>query len=168
VQIRDCFSPYMSDARWQIYAGDWSPDLQNARESQFALGNGYIGSRGVLAEMPRGASPGTYFSGVFDSVASQVPEMVNAPNPFDIRISAAGEKLDVSAMDVLDHRQVLDMRRAMITRRTIYSNAAKQRFSYQSIRFASLPDKHLMVMRISLTPQDAPATFSVLSAINTA
>lgn len=167
-QVRDCFTPYMSDARWQIYSNDLSPDLQNVRESQFALGNGYVGSRGVLEEMPRGAWPGTYLAGVFDSVASQVPEMVNAPNPFDLRISVAGEKLDVAAMEVLDHRQVLDMRRALLTRRTIYANAARQRFAYQSLRFISLPNPHLLVMRAAVTPFDGPAAFSVLSAINTA
>ena len=165
---KDYFNPYMSDARWQIYASDWSPDLQGVRETQFALGNGYIGSRGVLEEIPRGASPGTFFAGVFDRLGSQVPEIVNAPNPFDLRISAEGEKLDVSAMDILDYRRVLDMRRAMLTRRTIYANAGKQRFSYQSLRFVSLPNKHLAIMRVYLTPLDAPAAFSVISEVDTA
>ncbi len=165
---KDFFNPYLSDARWQIYSSDWSPDLQGVKETWFTLGNGYVGSRGILEENPRGCSPGTFFAGVFDRLGAQVPELVNAPNPIDLRISAAGEKLDVTAMDVLDHRRILDMRRAALARRTVYANAGKQRFSYQSVRFFSLPNRHLAVMRVFLTPLDGPATFTILSAVNTA
>ncbi|MBN1595567.1 glycoside hydrolase family 65 protein [candidate division FCPU426 bacterium] len=165
---RDYFNPYMSDARWQIYVNGWSPEVQNIRETQFTLGNGYAGSRGVLEEHPKGAQPGTYIAALFDRLMAQVPEMVNAPNPFDLRISVDGEKLDVTAMDVLDHRRILDMRRAFLTRRTVYSSALKQRFSYQSLRFLSLPNKHLAVMRVYLTPLDGPVSFAIVSAVNTA
>lgn len=168
VRDKDHFSPYMSDARWQIYASGWSRELQGMRETLFALGNGYVGSRGILEENSKGCCPGTFFAGVFDHLTSQVPELVNAPNPIDLRISAGGQKLDVTAMEVLDHRRVLDMRRAALARRTIYANAQKQRFSYQSLRYFSLPNKHLAVMRVFLQPLDGPATFTVISAVNAA
>ncbi|MCD4813619.1 glycoside hydrolase family 65 protein [bacterium] len=165
---KDYFKSYMSDARWQIYANGWTTEAQNVRETRFALGNGYLGSRSVLEETPEGAHPGTYFAGVFDRMLAQVPEMVNAPNPMDIRVSVDGEKLGVSTMDVLDHRRILDMRRAFLTRRTIFSSAMKKKFSIQSLRFFSLPDKHLAVMRIYLTPLDGPAEFAVISEVNSA
>jgi kojibiose phosphorylase len=168
VRDRDYFNPYMSDARWQIYENGWSPELQNFHESIFTLGNGYLGSRGVLEENPKGSHPGTYFAGLFDSMVAQVPELVNAPNPMDLRISVDGEKLGAMAMDVTDHRRILDMRRAFITRRTVYSSTMKKRFSYQSLRFFSLPDKHMAMIRVYLTPLDGPANFAVISEVNSA
>ncbi len=163
---RDHFGPYLSDARWQVYSSNWSAELQGTEETLFALGNGYVGSRGILEENPRGCCPGTFFAGVFDRLTSQVPELVNAPNPIDLRVSAAGQKLDVTAMDVLDHRRVLDMRRAALARRTVYANAQRERFSYQSLRFFSLTNRHLAVMRVFLQPLDGPASLVVNTAVN--
>jgi kojibiose phosphorylase len=166
-EVKDMFAGYLSDARWQLYAEEWTPKLQGVRESQFALGNGYVGSRGILEENPTGAWPGTYFAGVYDHLGSQVPEMVNAPNPFDLRISIAGEKLDVAAMDVLDHWRILDMRRALIVRHTHYANATRKRVDYQSLRFLSLHRPEIGVMRVCVTPLDAAMTLTVVSRVNT-
>jgi len=167
MSIKDVFGSYLSDARWQIYAGEWAPELQAVREAQFTLGNGFVGSRGILEEIPRGSSPGTYFAAVFDRLGAQVPEMVNAPNPIDLRITVGGEKLDVSAMEVLDHRQILDMRRAAVARRTVYANAAQQRIYYESLRFFSLPNPNLAAMKISLTAMEHPQSLTVMSTVNT-
>ncbi|MEE8400942.1 MAG: glycosyl hydrolase family 65 protein [Candidatus Hydrothermarchaeaceae archaeon] len=161
--FRDC----LSDKRWQIFENEWNPELQNVNETLFTLGNGYIGSRGILEEIPPNCRPGMFFAGIYGSSGAIVPELINAPNPIDLRISVKGEKLDVHAMDVIDHKRILDMHKGVLARHTVYSNARKKRFDYQSIRFFSMRDKHIAAMRVYVTPLHEEATFNITNAIDT-
>lgn len=164
--MKDYFAHYLSEDRWQIFEKGWDPDLQNVRETQFSLGNGYVGSRGILEEIPAGAYPGTYIAGIYDRTGAQVTELINAPNPVDLRIVAQGEKLAVSAMDVLEHSRILDLRKGLLWRRTIYSNSKKKRFDYQSLRFFSVDDPHIGTMQIYLTPLDGATNITVQTTID--
>jgi kojibiose phosphorylase len=96
-----------------------------------------------------------------------VPELVNAPNPIDFRISIDGEKLGITAMDIINHKRILDMYKGNLVRHTLYSNARKKRFGYQSMRFFSMNDKNVAVMRIYVTPVDEEATLTITNAIDT-
>lgn len=164
--MRDFFSDLLSTEAWLIREQGWTPQNIGVNETNLALGNGYVGSRAVLEEIPAGATPGTFFAGVFDAIGSQVAELVNAPNPFDFRIAMAGEKLGNAAMDVLEHKRILDMRKGLLLRKTIFSSSRKRRFDYQSVRFLSLADPRVGVMRIFLTPLDSTVTFEVRSSID--
>jgi len=165
--MENYFSTYLSDAHWQIFESGWDPELQNVHETQFALGNGYIGSRAILEENPPNCCPGTFFASIYEGTRALVPELVNAPNPIDLRISAGGEKLGVTAMDVLNHERILDMYRGILVRRTIYSNVRGKRFDYQSMRFFSMQDKNTAVMRVYVTPLDDNVTLTLTNSIDT-
>ena len=90
--MKEIFTKYAAADLWCINEDEFVKEIQNIRESQFSLGNGFIGTRGVLEEIPQGAVPGTYITGVFDRFTSQVSELVNLPNPFNFKIMAKGEK----------------------------------------------------------------------------
>jgi len=141
--------------------------MQNVHETQLALGNGYVGSRAILEEIPPNCRPGTFFAGLYEGARSLVSELVNAPNPIDFRISIAGEKLGVTAMDIVSHKRILDMYRGILTRRTTFANARKKRFDYQSMRFFSMHDKNMAVMQIYITPLDEDASLTFSSAVDT-
>ncbi|MBD3271929.1 MAG: hypothetical protein GF384_05275 [Elusimicrobia bacterium] len=136
--MKEPFEMYCADSRWLIWEKGWEKSNLGVWESIFTLGNGYIGSRGIYEEIPLGCSPGTFLAGVYDATGAQVTEMVNIPNPFDFRIVAEGEKIDITAMDVLFHRRVLDLSKGLLARKTIFSNSRKERFNYQSLRFWSM------------------------------
>ncbi|MFH1715222.1 MAG: glycosyl hydrolase family 65 protein [Elusimicrobiota bacterium] len=161
------FDPYISDYSWIIIENGWDPLLQGARESQFTLGNGYICSRGILEELPQGSDPGTFFAGLFESTGAQVTELINAPNPIDFNIMVRGERLGVGTMDVLEHKRFLDMRAGTLNRHTVYSSSRKKRFDYKSQRFFSMHNKNIAVMRVSVTPIDEDAVFSIESSVDT-
>jgi kojibiose phosphorylase len=165
--MEEFFASYLSDPHWQIFETGWDPELQNVHETLFALGNGYVGSRGILEEIPPNCRPGTFFAGIYEGLRALVPELVNAPNPIDFRISVNGEKLDVTAMDVLSHKRILELYKGTLVRHTLYSNARKKRFDYQSMRFFSMHDRNIAVMRIYITPLDEEATFTLTNAIDT-
>ncbi|MFC1546569.1 glycoside hydrolase family 65 protein [bacterium] len=165
--MRDFFSHHLSEHNWLIVEDGWNPEKQASNESKFTLGNGYIGSRGILEEVPEGAVPGTFFAGLFDITGAQVTEIVNAPNPINIRISIGGERLGVSTMDVLDHMRTLDIRKGVLFRKTLYSNSRKKKFDYQSARFFSMHNKHIAAMKIYFTPLDSNEDITIDSSIDT-
>ena len=107
--MKDYFSRYLSKEENFIKEDPWDPNLQEVQESRFTLGNGYICSRGVLEENPYDSYAGTYIAGIYDNTGAQVTELVNLPNPLYFKISSMGEKLDIVAMDVLEHERTINM-----------------------------------------------------------
>ena len=91
--MKDFYSQFTKEDLWCVKEESFEKEIQSIRESQFALGNGFLGTRGVLEEIPIDAHPGTYLAGVYDRLTSQVAELVNFPNPFYFKFTVKGEKL---------------------------------------------------------------------------
>ena len=158
---------YINDELWSIKETEWARDLQSIRESQFSLGNGYLGTRGIYEEIPYDCSPGTYIAGIYDKMASQVSEIVNFPNPINFKFSVGGEKIGLIAMSIIDHKRTLNMKKAVLARHTTYKDSKNRCYDYQSVRFISGQDKNIGVMQISLTSLDAGCVLDVNTGIDT-
>ena len=167
-KMKNLYLNYTQDNSWLIEEDEWSRKLQNIRETQLTLGNGYLGTRGIYEEIPYDSQQGTYIAGVYDKMTAQVSELVNLPNPINFKFTVAGEKLDVIAMDVLSHRRALNMKKGLLLRHTVYKNSKGKRFDYQSVRFISQADKNIGVMQIMLTPLDVGCSIDVGTVIDTA
>ncbi|MBN2119723.1 MAG: glycoside hydrolase family 65 protein [Candidatus Omnitrophica bacterium] len=165
--MKDFYSDYLKDELWLIRESKWVRPLQNIRESQFALGNGYLGTRAVLEEIPYDAQPGTYIAGLYDKMASQVAELVNLPNPINFKFTCKGEKFDLIAMNSLEHRRVLNMKKGLLIRQTLYSDNKKRRFDYQSLRFVSMHNKNIGALQIVFTPLDTSCVLDINTGIDT-
>lgn len=165
--MKEFFKNIISKDKWLIEKEGFKRTEQGYRETIFTIGNGYVGSRGALEEIPYDSYAGTYIAGIFDNTGSITTEMVNAPNPVYFRITTRGEKIDPLAMDVAEHKQVLDMNNGILFRKTTYLNHKKQRLNYQSMRFFSMHNKHIGVMRIYLTPVDASADITLQTTVDT-
>jgi len=165
--MKNFYSQYVDDDLWLIKEMEWRKELQNIRESQLALGNGYLGTRAVLEEIPYDAIPGTYITGIYDKMASQVSELVNLPNPFNFKFTVKGEKLGLAAMDAVNHKRVLNMKKGLLFRHTLYQNSKKSRFDYKSLRFVSMDDKNIGVMKISVTSLDESCEVDIHTGIDT-
>lgn len=165
--MKNLYATYTTDELWLIKETGFRKQLQGIRESQFALGNGYIGTRGIYEEIPYDCSPGTYIAGLYDKMTAQVSELVNLPNPINFKFTIEGEKLDLVAMDILDHRRALNMKKAILVRKTLYKDSKNRRYDYQSLRFISQHNKNIGVMQIALTPLDAGCLVDVNTGIDT-
>ena len=165
--IRGIYSHCIQDEIWLIREAEWARSLQNIREAQFAIGNGYLGTRGTLEGIPYGAIPGTYLAGVYDKIGSQVDELVNLPNPINFKFTVDGQKLDVVAMDVIQHRRILNMKKGALVRHNIYRDVKKRLYDYQSLRFVSMSDKNIGVMQIAITALDEDCIVDVNTGIDT-
>lgn len=151
----------LSPDEWLIQENGWNKESQNAAESQFALGNGFLGLRGILEEVPHNARPGTYIAGLYDNTNAQETELVNLPNPIHFKMTVRGEKLGAVAMDYAKHKRFLDMKQGLLVRHTLYQDSRKRNYDYQSVRFVSMKDKNFIVMRVWLTPLDSNVEITV-------
>jgi len=165
--MKSVYAKYTDEDLWLIKEAVWEKSLQNVRETQLALGNGYFACRGVLEEMPEDASPGTYIAGIYDRLTAQVAELVNFPNTFNFKFIANGEKIGIDAMDIVRHRRILNLKKGLLIRRTSYEDSKKHRYDYQSIRFVSMDNKNVGVMQIVLTPLDSDCELDIDTEIDT-
>jgi kojibiose phosphorylase len=165
--MKELYSQFTEDELWLIKEMGFERSLQNIREAQLALGNGYFATRAVLEEIPYDAMPGTYIAGVYDKLTAQVAELVNLPNPFNFRFTVNGEKIDVVTMDVLKHKRILNMKKGLLIRHTVYQDSKKRRYDYQSLRFVSMHNKNIGVMQIALTPLDETCWIDINTGIDT-
>lgn len=165
--MNNIYSSYTQDDFWLIKETEFARQIQGIRESQCTLGNGYLGVRGVYEEIPYDARPGTYIAGIYDKMTAQVSELVNLPNPVNFKFTVAGEKLDATAMDIVKHKRVLNFKKAVLARHTVYKDSKKRRYDYQSLRFISLHDRNIGVMRIALAALDSDCTVDINTGIDT-
>lgn len=160
------FSKYISKEKWLIKEKAWRSEEQALRETQFTLGNGVLGIRGVLEEGPYDSHAGTYISYIYDKATSQVPELVNLPNPLSFKVVADEEKLGMIATEVIEYTRILDMKKAVLFRKTVYLNRFKKRIKYESMRFLSRADKGLGLMRAFVTALDSDIELVVQTAVD--
>ncbi|MCK5241065.1 glycoside hydrolase family 65 protein [bacterium] len=158
--------PSVSSTEWLVEEKGWNPAKQTLNESVFTLGNGYLGSRGILEEVPKGCAPGTYFAGLYDGKNTQVTELVNAPNPIVFQVKINQEELSVASMQVLSHYRALDLRQGLLVRKTVYQAKDKKRYCLESVRFFNIAEKHLAALRVCLTPLDGPANFEIETLVD--
>jgi len=158
--------PDDADARWLIVADGFDAALANTYETLFTTGNGYLGTRGALAEGHEGALPGTFLRGVFDHHDSAVPDLVKAPDWLSLAVEVHGVRLDVTSASVVRHRQVLDMREGAVFRDTVFEDSDGRRTRVETVHWASSADQHLCCLQARITPQNHSAPVIVRSGID--
>ena len=165
--MKDFYSKYNTQYTWLLKEEGWVKSLQAVKESQFAIGNGFLGTRAVLEEIPYNAKPGTYITGLYDRIGSKVSDLVNLPNPFNFKIVVEGQKLGVTTMDVLEHKRTLNLRHGFLCRHSVFQDAKKRKYDYQSMRFVSMHDKNIGVMQVAFTALDNGAKISIETGLDT-
>jgi kojibiose phosphorylase len=156
------FQKYLSDREWLVHEHSFDSAAQQKYESLFTLGNGYIGSRGIYEEKPYKSLPGTFFAGLFDEASAAVAEMINVPNFFRLFIfNGRVEKLNIHAMAHEKNMRILDLKKGLLFRHTLFKNPNNHLFNYESLRFISAYDLSIAVMQVVITPKDNASLFSI-------
>jgi len=155
-----------ADPRWLVVEDGFVPARANVHETIFSTGNGYVGTRGSLAEGHEGGWPGTYLRGVFDHHDSRVVELVKAPDWLCLAVVVDGTRLDVTSASVVHHRRVLDMRQGTVFRETVFEDPEGRRTRVETIHFASAADEHLCCLRARITPERHSASITVQSGVD--
>ena len=156
----------LSAAEWLITEDGFDPERANVRETLCTVGNGYLGTRGTLEEGHPGELSGTYLAGVYDSHDSPVIDLVNAPDWLSFAVYVEGTRLDVGNATVLDHERTLDLRTGLLYRRTVFEDADGRRTRLETLRCASIADRHRCALRVEITPENHDGEITVESALD--
>ena len=149
---------------WTLFYDDYDPDSEKLRESLCTVGNGFFATRGCAPEAVAGPThyPGTYVAGLFNRLQDDRPGMtlvneslVNTPNwlPLTFRIDG-GPWFDVDAVELLDYRQYLDLRRAVLTRRVQYRDDAGRTTTVVQRRFVAMHLAHVGALQTTVVAHD--------------
>jgi kojibiose phosphorylase len=151
------FSP-TDDEAWILQEDGFNMAREHEIESIFALSNGYVGSRGSLAEGSALSDPATFIAGVFNTdPPGSVPQLAAAPDWMRLRLSIDGSEFRLDRCDFMAHRRVLDLRQALLWRDLLYRDAAGGVLKMHGFRLTSLADRHVLLQsgRFSVEGQSA-------------
>jgi trehalose/maltose hydrolase-like predicted phosphorylase len=152
------------------------PEAEGLREVLASTGNGRFCTRGAAEwENADGVHyPGTYAHGVYNretTILGGVPvlneDLVNLPNWLVLKLRIdGGEAIRLAEVEVLDYRQELDLRAAVMTRSVRFRDGAGRETSLQSRRFVSMVQPDRAGIEWTLTAENWSGRVEVISAID--
>ena len=154
IQAVDLPLALTADPDWILVEEGFTITREHEVESLFAIGNGYLGSRGSLAEGSALSAPATVVAGVYDAERGAVPGLVVIGDWAQASIAVEGELLRLDVGQVLEHRRILDMRQGLLWREWRHKDEAGRITRLRSLRLASMADRHLLVRRAVITPEN--------------
>jgi len=153
---------YYKKDEWKIVEDGFNPEMHEASESIFSLGNGRMGHRANFEEKYSGKSlQGTYIAGVYYPDKTRVgwwkngyPEyfakVLNAPNWLGIDVEVNGIELDLNTAKVRDFHRELDMKQACLKRSFIAVLSNGNEIEVKTSRFLSIVNDETGVIRYAV------------------
>ena len=142
------------DPGWLLVEQGFTLAREHEVESLFAIGNGYVGSRGSLAEGSALSTPATFVAGVFDSEPGSVPGLASTTDWTRLSATIDGYPLRLDQGHNLEHRRILDMRQGIFWREWRHQDEVGRITQLRMLRLASLADRHLLVQCATITPEN--------------
>jgi len=165
---------YYTVDEWSVVEEQFRPELQEAAESIFSLGNGHMGQRANFEEAYSGETlQGSYVAGVYYPDKTRVgwwkngyPEFFakvpNAPNWIGIRVTIDGEELDLHTCKVISFRRELNMRHGFLERIFTVEMKNGVQAEVKAKRFLSLTRDEIGAIRYSVKLLNANAKISLM------
>lgn len=161
---------------WELIYQDWNPREQPLREALCTLGNGYFATRGAAEESAADDVhyPGTYVAGGYNRLQTEIAgrlieneDLVNWPNWLwlSFRIEQ-GDWFDLNGVEILDFRQVLDIRRGILQRELRFRDKDKRETTLLSRRMVHMRHPNLAAIQWTLTAQNWSGEVRVRSGLD--
>ncbi|GAA3657068.1 glycoside hydrolase family 65 protein [Microbacterium marinilacus] len=158
---------------WRLIETRYSGDDAGVTETMFSVGNGYLGLRGNHPEGRHAHEHGTFINGFHETWPIRHAEqaygfaevgqtIVNAPDAKVMRVYVDDEPLSLDIAEMREYERVLDMRDGVYRRRLLWRTPAGKDVLIEDDRLVSFDERHLAVMRMTVTvlDEDAPVTIS--------
>jgi alpha,alpha-trehalase len=161
---------------WTLRYDGFDPAREGLREALCALGNGYFVTRGAAAES--GADgvhyPGTYLAGGYNRLGTEIAgrmieneDLANMPNWLVLRFRIdGGEWFSLSAVEMLEYVQELDLRRSVLERRMRFCDAQGRVTRVNSRRIVCMHDPHLAATETTYTAENWSGRIGFRSALD--
>lgn len=168
--IRDRFSTalreILSDDKWLILQDSYVEKENLSNESLFCLTNGYMGTRGSFEEGTKRTLPYTFINGIFDKSETFMRELACLPNWTGIRLYVEKQPVGLEDCRIVEFARVLDMKQALLARRTLLEDEKGRRTLIEGIRFLSRENVHRMGVRLFVTPLNYSGIIEVENSID--
>lgn len=149
----DCAFAPTADPAWLLVEEGFTLAREHEIESLFAVSNGYVGTRGSLAEGSPLSAPATFVAGIFDcDPGDPVPALAVAPDWMQLRGSVDGSEVKLDQSTTLAHRRILDLKQGIFWREWLFQDPSGRISRLHGLRFASLADRHVLVQSMLFTP----------------
>ncbi|KAA9152933.1 glycoside hydrolase family 65 protein [Microbacterium lushaniae] len=161
---------------WRLIETEGSLDDAGVTETLFSVGNGYLGLRGNYPEGRFAQEQGTFINGFHEIFPIRHAEqaygfaevgqtIINAPDAKVMRVYVDDEPLSFDVADVREYERVLDMREGVLRRRLLWVTPSGKHVEIEDERLVSFEEKHLAVMRLTVTVLDDDAAVTISSQL---
>ncbi len=166
-RLADLPSNPTADQKWLLVEEGFSLSREHEIESLFAVSNGYVGTRGALAEGSRLSSPATFVAGIFtvDHKTGPIPKLAVASDWVRLQVTVNGHRLHLEEGEVLEHRRMLDLRQGILWRDWRHRDSAGRITRLRFLRLASLADRHVLLQSTTLMPENYSGRVTLESII---
>ncbi len=142
------------DSGWILVEQGFTLAREHEIEALFAIGNGYVGTRGSLAEGSALSAAATLVAGIFDANPNSLPTLALTADWTRLSTTIDGYPLRLDQGHNLEHRRILDMRQGIFWREWRHQDEAGRITQLRMLRLASLADRHLLVQCATITPEN--------------
>jgi len=168
-QVVSVHSPFAIDPQWALVEAGFEPGWEREIESIFTLSNGYVGTRGSLAERASSSSPVTYLAGVYAGTGGVggVLKLAELPDWTHLRVLVEGVPLSLESGTILNHRRLLDMQHGLLVRTWRHQDEQGRVTALTSVRAVCLHDRHLLLQSVTITPENYAGIIAIESVAET-
>ncbi|NUP10042.1 MAG: glycoside hydrolase family 65 [Polyangiaceae bacterium] len=143
-----------ADPAWTLIEDGFVLTREHEIESLFSVSNGFVGSRGSLAEGSGLSAPATFIAGVFEHADGSTPTLVSAPDWTYLSGRIEGSALQLESGQPLEHRRVLDLRQGILWRRWRHRDLSGRITVIEGMRLASQSDRRLLIQSVTFSPEN--------------
>lgn len=156
-----------SDPTCRVVEEGFNLAREHEIEALFTVSNGYLGTRGSLAEGSSLSAPATYIAGVYANPKAPrtIPGLARAPDWMHLEAELDGHEIRLEGTPPLEHRRILDLRQGLIWREWRHEDASGRITRIRGVRAASLADRHLLIQQVTLTPENHDSTLRVTTRL---
>jgi HAD superfamily hydrolase (TIGR01509 family) len=162
---------------WTLSYKSFISAEEKLRETLTTIGNGYLGTRGSFVSQRSKDDthyPGTYLSGVYNKIPSDVHgrtlynnDFVNCPDWQLIEVSINGEDiLEPTSCEIVFYDHSLNMYDGIVSRIIEFKDKNERITRIESESIASMHNFHLMAVNYKVTPMNYSEKIQLRSALD--
>ncbi len=161
---------------WSLEYNDYDPKKEKSRETLLTVGNGYLGTRGVLAETTATDTnyPGTYIAGLYNRLISKVADMdienedlVNIPNWLFINFKIGNnEWFNIDNTEIISIKRRLNFANGMLESELVVKDKIGRKTKIKSNIVASMANQHLVALQYKIKPLNYSESIEIKSEID--
>ena len=161
---------------WNIVEKNLQPEFMAQMETVLALGNGYLGMRGVHEEGTPCVQNGTFINGFYESwpivygeeafgFARTGQTMLNVTDSKIIRLFVDDEPFDLATASIRRYVRKLNMKSGTLDRDLVWETASGKLVQIHSRRLVSFEQRHVAAISYELTVLNAEARVLISSEL---